>query len=136
MSKLLLLLCLLGFFKSEPLLLLKATKQYYSGGIPESGRGCYYNFEMKSGVSSDKISIDSVQINNVGYPTKVYQKKDYSKINEFSKNDSLIIRVNRLTRKTDVERTEEDVKIFYTFKKRTRVMMVTNFEFLPDLQYP
>ena len=128
----------LFFWFTNPISVLKSTKQEWKGGQGKS-EGVNYKIQVIVKKSSTDINFNSVIINNKNCKFKLFKKnKPLNKDTIFAKNDTLTISTS-ITYKVEENKREvstDDVKIHYTYKGKPKVLEVNKFENLKTLMYP
>lgn len=138
---------------SQKLTVIKATRQVWLGGRPETGSGIYYNIYLIPNRNSQKIKIDSVWINNKSFDSKNFIVKN--KITkEFKKRDTLVLKFEEYKsgkyNKRIFDETSDTVTKIYTppikysgeallryySKAKAKYLIIEKFQELEPIAYP
>ncbi len=133
-----LIIAFLFFCFTNPVSVLKSTKQEWKGGQGKS-EGVNYKIQVIVKKSSTNINFKSVTINNKECKFNLFKnnnllKKDYV----FVGNDTLTISTG-ITYKVEenkIKVSSDEVKINYTYKNKQKILEVNKFEKLTTLMYP
>jgi|GEM_PF-5029542 hypothetical protein len=133
-----LIIAFLFFCFTNPVSVLKSTKQEWKGGQGKS-EGVNYKIQVIVKKSSANINFKSVTINNKECKFNLFKnnnllKKDYV----FVGNDTLTISTG-ITYKVEenkIKVSSDEVKINYTYKNKQKILEVNKFEKLTTLMYP
>ncbi len=128
----------LFFWFSNPVSLVKSTKQEWKGGQGKS-EGVSYKIQVIVKKSSDFIKFTSVKINDKESRFKLFKNnKLLIKGEGFNKNDTIIISTS-ITYKVDDRKPVthlDNVVINYTYKSKNKELIVKEFEKIKTLMYP
>lgn len=80
----------IGFF-SRDFKIIEATKQEWTGGLKESGKGINYRITIVARTNSNKLIIEGLRINEKEYHCKKFNISDKNAGKSFEKNDTIII---------------------------------------------
>jgi hypothetical protein len=134
----LLAIAFLFFWFSNPVSLVKSTKQEWKGGQGKS-EGVNYKIQVIVKKSSDYIKFTSVKINDKDCRFKLFKNnKPLKKEDSFKKNDTLLVSTS-ITYKLDDRKPQkhpDNVEINYTYKSKIKKLEVTQFEKIKTLMYP
>lgn len=102
-----------GFFKKD-FKIIEATRQEWTGGLRESGKGINYKITLEAKKNSDKLKFEDIWIKERTYKYKIYNISENKPGNVFKKNDTLIISATIKTHKDDNSLKEEQLPFDYT----------------------
>lgn len=83
-------------FCSRDFKVIEASKQKWSGGIPDAGKGTNYVVKMLAKTDHEKLYIDQLWIGEDFYKVQAYKQKQNRRDTLFVKNDTIWIKATKL----------------------------------------
>jgi hypothetical protein len=131
-----------GFFRKD-FKIIEATKQEWTGGLKESGKGINYRVTIVAKTNSDKLLIEGLRIYQKEYYCKKFNLSDKNAGKSFEKNDTIIIVSTTKGKNKDSSNINKqpsrdcnsEIVIDYKLKNRKKCRSVENIQILKPEYY-